>query len=261
MIFDSSDGIKLHYKTYGSEEGSSILLLHGIGADHTMFSPQINFLTDAGYYVITPDMRAHGKSSKVDELELDDFTSDIDELVTHLGVDQFILLGVSMGGVIALHYLTQFSEKVTKIIICDSFGEINSIKEKLLGAFQVIGYKLFKYLPKKLTSSLFASPYKALSKDAENYFREISKEADYDLLVLTRKAINQIDVLDDLQDLDIPALILVGDQVDLMIDINKKIADNLKNATFRVIQDSLDPSNLVRPAKFNELLLDFLEPS
>ncbi len=259
MIFNTSDGKELYYKTYGDKNDPCIILIHGIGADHRMFVPQIDFLTDEGYFVITPDMRGHGNSSRVDNLELTDWTRDIDQLITDLKISKFIILGVSMGGVISLKYITEYPQKIKKCIICDSFGEIETFNEKILGFSQLIGFKTFKYLPKEFSSYLFSLTYRNISEEAAEYFKEVSKKADYDQLVLARKAIDRIDVLNNLKSIKIPALVMVGDKMDFMVEKNKKIANSFQNAEFKIIKDGLDPSNLVKPEIFNRLLGDFLK--
>src|SRR6056297_1097778 len=159
MFIETQEGITINVTTHGDENNPAIVLLHGIGADHQMFSPQIEKYANNGYYIIAPDMRGHGESSKVEQLELSDFTYDLKEILNYLNVNKAIVIGVSMGGVIAQQFVVDYIDKVKKIIIVDSFGELNSIKEKLIGKMQVFGFKLFKYLPRKIGAYLFASAY------------------------------------------------------------------------------------------------------
>lgn len=258
MILKTSDDMELYYETHGDLNNPSILLIHGIGADHKMFSPQIEKYSKEGYFVIAPDMRGHGKSSKVSTLKLSDWTRDIKELMDHLNISKTILLGVSMGGVIVQKFVCEFPEKVNKLIISDSFGEIKTITEKVISFAQIIGFNIFKVLPQKTAANLVASTYKEISKEAEEYFEDISLKTDFTQLLLARKAINKIDILDDLKKIEVSTLVLVGDKIKLMVGITNKIAQSIKNSHFRVIKDSLDPSNLVAPDKFDKEVLDFL---
>ena len=199
MFIETENNIKINLKTYGNKENPAVVMLHGIGADHEMFSPQIDQFVDKGYFLIVPDMRGHGKSSNVNKLSLDDFAYDVNELLKNFNIDKAVVIGVSMGGVIAQKFVVDYPEKVDKIIIVDSFGELSSLKEKLIGKFQLFGFKVFNYLPKKIGANLFASAYKGVSDIAEKYFREKSLNIDYNQLVLARKAINNIDIINDLK--------------------------------------------------------------
>ncbi len=145
------------------------------------------------------------------------------------------------------------------MIISDSFGEIKTVSEKVMGFSQILGFRLFKCLGNRALAKGMASTYKAdFAYRARNYFVEMSSRADLEQLILSRKAINKIDILDQLDMHDVPALILVGSAFgNAFIKANKKIADALHTELI-VIKKSMDPSNLVNPEAFNRELLYFL---
>ena len=118
-----------------------------------------------------------------------------------------------MGGVIAQQFVVDYSNRVKNLIVVDSFGELNSTKEKLIGKLQIFGFKIFKYLPKKTGAKIIASAYKNVSENAKKYFEKTSLNVDYNQLILARKAINEIDILKDLENIEIPSLVTVGNQV------------------------------------------------
>lgn len=66
-----------------------------------------------------------------------------------------------MGGVIALSFVLDYPDMVDKIIISDSFGELKSISERMLGFSQVIGFRLFKLLGNKSLAKGMESTNKA----------------------------------------------------------------------------------------------------
>ena len=103
-------------------------------------------------------------------------------------------------------------------------------------------------------------PYKATYATlAQNYFEQISLNVDLNQMILARKAINRIDVLEKLKSITIPALVIVGaDFGKSFIEINRKIADSFPNSEFVVLEKSIDPSNLVNPAEFDKQVLKFL---
>lgn len=81
-----------------------------------------------GFHVIIPDLLAHGKLSRLKRLSLDDGCKQLEELMDYLEVKKVTVIGVSMGGVIALHYITNNQNRVERLIISDSFGELKSVK-------------------------------------------------------------------------------------------------------------------------------------
>ena len=263
MIVENSDGTKTYVEEAGKPNNEAMLLLHGIGADHNMWKPQLPVFAENGYYVMVPDLLGHGKSSKVNTLELSDWEAQINEVLRHKNVSKCHLVGVSMGGVIAQSYTANNPEKVSKLVLSDTFGELKTIQEKLLGFSQVIGFRIYKLLGSKLLAKGMASAYKApFAGQAKEYFSQVSLNVDFDQLILARKAINKIDAVGKIDGERIPTLVLVGDQFgQSFVEINRKIANGIRGSIFMVLKNSMDPSNLVNPDDFNQVVLQFLQIS
>jgi pimeloyl-ACP methyl ester carboxylesterase len=106
MDFTGKEGVRLAYREAG--EGRPLILIHGHmgrGA-HWVESGLAGRLTDRGYRVIMPDLRAHGDSAKPYDAAAypaDVLTDDGLALVDHLGLTDYDLAGNSLGGRIASH--------------------------------------------------------------------------------------------------------------------------------------------------------------
>lgn len=263
MIVNNPNGTKTCFEEAGNSNHEAVLLLHGIGADHKMWELQLSVFAENGYYVLAPDLLGHGKSSKVNTLELSDWEDQISELLRYKKVSKCHLVGVSMGGVIAQYYTLNNSEKVCRLVLSDTFGELKTIQEKVLGFSQVIGFRIYKLLGSKMLAKGMASAYKApFAERAKGYFSQVSLKVDFDQLILARKAINKIDAIGKINGTLIPTLVLVGDQFgQSFVEINRKIANEIKGSTFMVLKNSMDPSNLVNPDDFNQAVLQFLQIS
>ena len=263
MIIRNLDGTETYLKEVGNSNNEALVLLHGIGADHQMWEPQMQFFAEKGYYVVVPDVLGHGRSSKVDMLALRDWENQINELLLHTNVSECILVGVSMGGVIAQSYVMNNPDKVSRLVLADTFGELKTIQEKLLGFSQVIGFRIYKLLGAKMLAKGMAAAYKApFAEQAREYFTQVSLKIDFDQLVLARKAINRIDAIGKIAGDRIPTLILVGDQFGKsFVEINRKIANGIKGSKFMILENSMDPSNLVNPDAFNKAVLQFIQNS
>lgn len=261
MKIKNTDGTVTVYSALGNAANEAIVLLHGIGADHRMWQPQMAEFASNGFYVLAPDLLGHGQSSKVKHLELRDWEHQIIDLLNEHQRETCILVGVSMGGVIAQSFAVNHPNKVSRLIVSDTFAELKTPLERALGLLQVIGFWLFKRLGTAALAKGMASTYKApFAQQAKDYFSQIALEADFDQLILARRAINRIDVVEQLRHLKIPTLVMVGDQFgQFFIEINRKIANAVKDAKFVVLSEAMDPSNLVNPASFNRELLTFLQ--
>ena len=271
MILKNSDGSETYYVELGDtsypqanqHRSKTLLLLHGIGADHTMWRSQMLTYAEAGFHILVPDLFGHGRSSKLSHIKLSDWHNQINWLLRRHAVEACTLIGVSMGGVIAQSFVVEHPHVVQKLIIADSFGELRTFAEKLLGFSQIIGFSLAKIMSKQLLAKGVCSIYQAsYAQAAQDYFGQVSLKVDLNQMIRARKAINRIDVLDQLRGIDTPALVIVGaDLGQAFITINQKIADALPNAEFVILKHAMDPSNLVNPVEFDRQVFKFLNSS
>ena len=260
MKINNTDGTETVYSVLGDAANPAMVLLHGIGADHTMWQPQMAAFARNGFYVLAPDLLGHGQSSKVKHLALPDWENQIIDLLRAHQQETSILVGVSMGGVIAQSFAVHHPKMVSQLVVSDTFAELKTPLERVLGLSQIIGFWLFKFLGPAAMAKGMASTYQApFAQPAKDYFSQMALEADFEQLMLARRAINRIDVVEQLKKLKIPTLVMVGDQFgDFFIAINRKIANVVEGARFVVLNEAMDPSNLVNPASFNRETLQFL---
>ena len=109
----------LHYKIFGDKANTStIVLLHGMLGSMDNWRTTAKRLS-AHYHVITPDLRNHGRSPHMSGMRYQDMAEDVLKLTRHLGIDQFDLLGHSMGGKIAMEMALQQAKEVQRLIIVD----------------------------------------------------------------------------------------------------------------------------------------------
>ncbi|MGR3277326.1 alpha/beta fold hydrolase [Acaryochloris marina NIES-2412] len=261
MKIKNTDGTETVYSALGNAANEAIVLLHGIGADHMMWQPQMEEFANNGFYVLTLDLLGHGQSSKVKHLELRDWENQIFDLLREHQRETCILVGVSMGGVIAQSFAVNHPDRVSRLIVSDTFAELKTPLERALGLSQVIGFWIFKRMGAAAMAKGLASTYKApFARQAKDYFSQVALEADFDQLILARRAINRIDVVEQLRHLKIPTLVMVGDQFgQLFVEINRKIANAVMDAKFVILNEAMDPSNLVNSSNFNRETLTFLQ--
>jgi non-heme chloroperoxidase len=101
-----TDGACLRVLARG--DGPAVVLVHGITLAADVWANQLRDLGDAGYRVVAPDLRGHGRSGVgAGGLSLDRFADDLDELLRQLDLDRVVLVGHSMGGMLALRLLTR----------------------------------------------------------------------------------------------------------------------------------------------------------
>ncbi|CAL9350926.1 Putative non-heme bromoperoxidase BpoC [Streptomyces sp. enrichment culture] len=107
----SVDG-DLAYRDTGT--GDPVVLVHSGFTDHRLFEDQVPALTAAGYRVIAPDVRGHGASANATRPFR--WADDLAALLRHLDAGPAVLVGVSMGGVIATDTVLEYPELVRGVV-------------------------------------------------------------------------------------------------------------------------------------------------
>jgi non-heme chloroperoxidase len=118
---ENSAPIEIHYEDHGS--GRPIVLVHGYPLDGNSWERQERDLLAAGYRVITYDRRGFGRSSQPTVgYDYDTFAADLNAVLEHLGVEDIVLGGFSMGTGEVTRYLGRYgSARVRKAVL---FGVI-----------------------------------------------------------------------------------------------------------------------------------------
>ena len=103
-------------------QGPALLLLHGLGCDHTTWEPVIDALARR-YTVIAPDLLGHGRSAKPRaDYSLGGYANGMRDLVTLLGIDKVTVVGHSFGGGVAMQFAYQFPERTERLMLVGSGG-------------------------------------------------------------------------------------------------------------------------------------------
>lgn len=102
--------------------GPALLLLHGLGCDHTTWSPVIESLAKR-YTVIAPDLLGHGASDKPRaDYSVGGYANGMRDLLTVLGIDAATVVGHSFGGGVAMQFAYQYPERTDRLVLVSSGG-------------------------------------------------------------------------------------------------------------------------------------------
>jgi 3-oxoadipate enol-lactonase len=104
------NSIKLAYDRRG--KGTPLVLVHGFPLDHHLWDEVLPLLENT-FDIILPDLRGFGESSTVDSFyAMEDYASDLANLLDHLGVQKAAIAGHSMGGYVALAFARLYPDRV-----------------------------------------------------------------------------------------------------------------------------------------------------
>lgn len=109
--------MKLFFRKLG--QGKPMIILHGLfGQSDNWQTPGKQF-SEAGYEIYLADLRNHGHSPHSDEWNYKAMSADVLELVNDLHLKDFILMGHSLGGKVAMQFALDHPEKLSRLIVAD----------------------------------------------------------------------------------------------------------------------------------------------
>ena len=116
----TANGLKIHYLEWGDPSAPALVALHGLrGHGHTWdsFSEPLS----SQYHIFALDQRGRGETDWAPDGQYtgDAFVADFEGFVDALGLDNFVLMGHSMGGRNSMLYAGKHPEKVRKLILVD----------------------------------------------------------------------------------------------------------------------------------------------
>lgn len=127
-------GLRLHYQDFGTgkeTEGKPVMVcLHG-GAAHGHWFDFVAAGFAPDWHVIAPDQRGHGDSDWVDPpaYSYHDYAADLDRLAAKLDLRDFVLVGHSMGGMVAVVYAATYPGRMKKLVVVDT--SLNLSQERI----------------------------------------------------------------------------------------------------------------------------------
>jgi pimeloyl-ACP methyl ester carboxylesterase len=241
------DGGVIHYETIG--RGRPILFLHGWLGSWRYWMPTMLALSDK-YRTYALDLWGFGDSDKSKErYQVSDYVSLIDNFASKLGIENAPLVGHALGGVVAIEYASQYSERVDKVMAVNL--PINS---------DCINHRLLSFANNSLMARLLGwRPY-VVHPEVQQEVEKASDEA----IRLSLRSVAQIDIIASLQKIgqlrQFMLLNVYGERDDV---VNpgpmRTINGTWPNIRPIGLAEAKHFPMLDEASKFNRLLDDFLE--
>ena len=138
IFYTAHDGLKLYAAEYGPHDSDiTVLCMHGLTRNHKDFEPMIRGLELPARY-ISVDVRGRGRSDRDPSGETyapPVYVQDMATLIDHLKLDNLILFGTSMGGLMAMLMAKAFPDKIKRIVINDVGPEVNPAGLKRIAGY------------------------------------------------------------------------------------------------------------------------------
>ncbi len=240
-----TDGVEIYYKDWGA--GQPIVFSHGWPLTADDWDAQMLFFGQHGYRVIAHDRRGHGRSTQTwDGNDMDTYADDLAQLFENLNLHDAIMVGHSAGGGEVARYIGRHgSKRVTKAVLISAVPPLMVKTEKNPGGLPI---SVFDDLRAQLAANR-AQFYKDITMPFYGFNRPGAKisegirehwwlqgmlggmKAHYDCI----KAFSETDFTEDLKNIDIPVLVMHGedDQIVPIDAAGRASAKILKKATLK----------------------------
>jgi pimeloyl-ACP methyl ester carboxylesterase len=128
------NGLRLRYLEWGRPEALPIVCVHGYTSSAEAFNAVARRLEDRAH-LVAMDVRGHGESawSPDGAYQYADQAGDLTALVDRLGIERFVLIGTSMGGIIAMAYASQHPQRLRGLILNDIGPDVEAGSTRITG--------------------------------------------------------------------------------------------------------------------------------
>lgn len=256
------DNVEIVYQVHSpsKQQASPVLLLHGLGSRSEDWVMQVEALTEAGYQVWTPDLRGLGESSSLNGWPT----------IEQLGRDMIALLeqeirrpahvvGLSLGGTVALALAAERQDLVRSLTLVNTFAHLPlravHMRNAVGRAFNLFVGSMGR-LGEWVARDLFPRPDQQGLRSAAAQRIAANRRSSYLRLLV---AVARFDLQRELGGIDLPALVIAGEQ-DILVPLSLKrtLVEGMPKARLALFEGSGHATPIDASEAFNDQLMGFL---
>lgn len=269
--FTTRDGAQIYYKDWGT--GQPVVFSHGWPLSSDAWEDQMVFLASKGYRTIAHDRRGHGRSSQPwDGNDMDSYADDLAELTEKLDLKNAVHVGHSTGGGEVARYIGRHgSKRVAKAVLIGAVPPLMLKTEANPGGLPMEVFDGIRknvladrsQFFKDLTVPFYGANREGakVSQGLRDFFWLQGMQAGFKAVIDCIKAFSETDFTEDLKKMDVPTLIIHGDddQIVPIADSAELSAKLVKNSTLKVYPGASHGLCSTEKDKVNADLLAFIQ--
>ena len=258
MNFATLNGTNLHYRSDGDPQGTPLVLIHSLGTDLRLWDDLIPRL-DPTLRLIRFDLRGHGLSADpAGELTLVDLSADLAALLDHLEIDKAVILGISIGGLIALDFALRNQARVSSLILADTAAKIGTpeLWQTRMDTLRAHG---MAHLADSILARWFAADFATRCPTQFQGLRTLFTRNSVAGYTAACAVLRDADLRAEVPQIMAPTLVLCGAQdAATPPDVVQELAGSLPNAGFAVLPDAGHTPPIEQPQLMADQINAFL---
>jgi 3-oxoadipate enol-lactonase len=254
------NGTRLHVRIDGPEGAPPVVLVHSLATDHRMWDPQAQALAGE-YRLLRYDLRGHGRSAvPAGPYTMAALADDLAGLLDHFDMRPAHIVGISLGGLVAVATALRGSAAIRSIAVCDARADMPpEFRAGIEDRNRVVREKGMGAVADALVSRWFTAPTLAAKPDYLATVAAMVRATPVDGFISCAEAIKNAGLRERIREIRLPSLFIVGTQdAALPVPIAREMQNDVPNARLVEIAGAGHLSNLERPEAFNTALLAFL---
>ena len=269
-MIKTSDGTQIYYKDWGT--GQPIVFSHGWPLTADAWEDQMYFLTTQGYRCIGHDRRGHGRSSQPwNGNDLDTYADDLAQLVETLDLRDAVHVGHSTGGGEVTRYIGRHgTRRVANAVLVSAIPPFMLKTEANPGGLpretfdqlraNVLADRTQLWRDLSLPFFSYNRPGAKISEGVREQFVYQSMMAGFPASYCGIKAWSETDLTEDLKKINVPALVIHGDDDQIVPIANSALKSSkiIPNATLKVYEGAPHGLPTTHKDRLNQDLLAFI---
>jgi pimeloyl-ACP methyl ester carboxylesterase len=264
----TDDGVKLYYEEAGS--GTPVVFVHEFAGDYRSWEPQVRYFSRR-YRAITYNARGWPPSDVPQDLSAYSQAracDDIRSVLDGLGIDKAHIVGLSMGGFATLHFGLEYPERALSLVVAGcGYGAEKQERDKFRQEAVVSSTLLEKQGMQAFADAYSYGPTRVQfqNKDPRGFeeFKHMLAEHSNIGSARTQMGVQRerpslYDLEDKLSKLEVPTLVLTGDEDWPCLAPGIFLKRVIPSAGLLVVPNTGHTVNLEEPALFNQGVADFL---
>lgn len=269
----TKDGTRIFYKDWGAKDAQPVVFSHGWPLSADAWDGQMLFMVQQGYRVIAHDRRGHGRSDQpATGNDMDSYADDLAAVIEALDLKQAVLVGHSTGGGEIAHYVGRHgTARVAKMVLVGAVPPTMAKSEAYPNGLPLLVFDDIRKGVADNRSQFYldlAIPFFGFNREGVSVNEGLQKSfwgqgmagsmlGQY----LCIREFSEVDYTDDLKAIDVPTLVIHGDD-DQMVPIGNAgllSAEIIADATLKIYEGAPHGMTATHQDRFNADLLAFIK--